>query len=98
MNASTDIQPRARPHEPSPSSPALDVVVPVYDEQADLEPNVRRLHDYLLREFPFTFRITIADNASRDATWEIARRLAGELEHVEAVHLEQKGRGRALRS
>ena len=98
MNASTDIQPRARPHEPSPSTPALDVVVPVYDEEADLEPNVRRLHDYLLREFPFTFRITIADNASRDATWEIARRLAGELEHVEAVHLEQKGRGRALRS
>src|SRR5207253_2936108 len=98
MNASTDIQPRARPHEHSPSSPALDVVVPVYDEQADLEPNVRRLHGYLLREFPFTFRITIADNASRDATWEIARRLAGELEHVEAVHLEHKGRGRALRS
>src|SRR5207247_3605881 len=43
-------------------------------------------------------RITIADNASRDATWPIAQRLRRELDHVEAVRLEQKGRGRALRA
>ena len=42
--------------------------------------------------------ITIADNASRDQTWGIACRLANQLDGVRAVHLDQKGRGRALRA
>ena len=97
MNTITDIRTRQRARPLTRTAPALDMVVPVYDEEHDLEPSVRRLHGYLEREFPFSFRITIADNASRDRTWAIARRLRDELEHVEAVHLERKGRGRALR-
>src|SRR5207245_7610288 len=61
-------------------------------------PSVRKLHDYVQVRFPFTTRITIADNASTDATWQIARRLAAELRGVHAIHLDQKGRGRALRA
>lgn len=76
---------------------ALDVAVPVYNEQADLERCVRTLHDYLTAEFDVSWRITIADNASTDDTAEIADRLARELPGVVAVHLEDKGRGRALK-
>src|SRR5215468_7078350 len=76
----------------------LDVVVPVYNEEVDLEPSVRTLHAHLRSAFPFPFRITIADNASTDHTLEVARRLAAELPSVRAVHLEEKGRGRALRA
>lgn len=75
----------------------VDVVVPVYNEQHVLERSIRRLHTYLLHEFPFAFRITIADNASTDRTWHVAEFLAAELPHVRAVHLDLKGRGRALR-
>jgi putative flippase GtrA len=78
--------------------PVLDVVVPVYNEQADLERCVRRLHEHLTRTFPYPFRITVADNASTDETLAIARRLAEVLPRVRAVHLAQKGRGRALRA
>jgi putative flippase GtrA len=78
-------------------APVLDVVVPVYNEEIDLEPCVRRLHAYLSSHFPYRFRITVADNASTDATAEVARRLAGELPGVAAVHLPEKGRGRALK-
>ena len=46
---------------------------------------------------PYAFRITIADNASTDQTWEISCRLAAHLSNVQVVRLEQKGRGRALR-
>ena len=77
---------------------AVEIVVPVYNEERDLERSVRRLHGYLQRDFPFTFRITIADNSSGDRTWNIARRLAHELEGVAALHLDEKGRGRALRA
>jgi glycosyltransferase involved in cell wall biosynthesis len=76
---------------------AVDVVVPVYSEDADLGPSVRRLHAYLSGAFPFTWRITIADNASTDATPAVARQLAGSLPAVRVVRLDQKGRGRALR-
>jgi putative flippase GtrA len=78
--------------------PDLDVVVPVFDEQAALEGSVRRLHAFLSDGFPFGWRIVIADNASTDATPAIARRLAGELPGVSALRLERKGRGRALRA
>ncbi|MFI7373769.1 glycosyltransferase [Actinoplanes sp. NPDC049668] len=78
-------------------APTLDVVVPVYNEEIDLEPCVRRLHEHLRTGVPYPFRITIADNASTDSTRDVARRLAGELPGVVAVHLPEKGRGRALK-
>jgi putative flippase GtrA len=77
--------------------PHVDIAIPVYNEEADLEASVRRLHAYLSTELPFSFRITVADNASTDGTWVIARRLERELSGVTAVHLDEKGRGRALR-
>jgi putative flippase GtrA len=71
-------------------------VVPVYNEETDLEPCVRRLHAHVAR-FPFRTRITVADNASTDGTPQVARALAEELPDVRHVRLEQKGRGRALK-
>jgi putative flippase GtrA len=79
------------------TTPVVDIVVPVYNEEADLEPNVRRLHAYLSTSFPFPARITIADNASTDGTWMRACALAHEMSDVRAIRLAQKGRGRALR-
>ena len=79
-------------------APTVDIVVPVYNEAAGLELSVRRLHAYLVDRFPLTWSITIADNASTDGTWALARRLADRLPGVHALHLDEKGRGRALRA
>ncbi|MGV9739823.1 glycosyltransferase [Nocardia farcinica] len=78
--------------------PVLDVVIPVYNEEADLGDCVHRLHEYLRGGFPFPARITIADNASTDATLRVAHELATRYPGVRVVHLEAKGRGRALRA
>src|SRR3977135_901347 len=61
--------------------PVLDVVVPVYNEQAalavvfrlsteqaPLADSIYRLYRHLRENFPFPARITIADNASVDET------------------------------
>ena len=82
----------------APATEVIDVeiVVPVYNEEADLEPSVRRLHAFVRDRFPFRALITIADNASSDGTWQHATALAAELDGVRAVHLDTKGRGRAL--
>lgn len=79
-----------------PSPPVLDVVIPVYNEEDDLAACVHRVHHYLTEHLPYRFRITVADNASTDRTWLIARDLAQRLPSVTAVHLDAKGRGRAL--
>jgi putative flippase GtrA len=76
----------------------VDIVVPVRNEERDLAPSVRRLVGYLRNGFPFRTRVTIADNGSTDATWAIATQLARELPEVRAVHMDQPGRGRALRA
>jgi putative flippase GtrA len=70
----------------------------VYDEEAVLAASIGRLHDYLSARFPLSWMVTIVDNASRDRTWGVACRLANELDRVQAVHLDEKGRGRALRA
>src|SRR5438270_9912488 len=81
-----------------PRPPAVEVVVPVYNEEIALEASIRRLHAYLHQRFPLSWVITIVDNASRDGTWRVASLLASELDSVRAVHLDEKGRGRALRT
>src|SRR3954452_882637 len=80
-----------------PRPPVLDVVVPVHNEETDLEPCLRRLHAHL-SALPFPFRITVAENASTDATVEVAHRVAAELPGIEVLELPEPGRGRALRN
>ena len=76
----------------------VEIVIPVHNEQQVLTASVERLHAYLAENLPYPFRITIADNASTDATWQVALDLAERFTRVDAVHLDQKGRGRALRA
>ena len=76
--------------------PEVDIVVPVKNEERDLAPSVTRLVAFLRDSFPFTARVTIADNGSTDRTWLAACSLAEEFPEVSAIHLDQPGRGRAL--
>ncbi|WP_433201967.1 glycosyltransferase [Dactylosporangium sp. CS-047395] len=76
----------------------LDVAIPVYNEERDLEPCIRRLHAYLSANLPYTFRITIADNGSTDATPGIAKELVAEFPEVSMVRIEAAGKGLALRT
>ena len=52
--------------------PQVEVVVPVFNEQAGLAASVRRLHAHL-QDAPYSWRVTIADNASTDGTLAVAR-------------------------
>jgi glycosyltransferase involved in cell wall biosynthesis len=78
--------------------PTLDIVIPVYNEEAELESHTETLINFLKTYLTdFEWSITIADNASVDKTFVIARRLAKKYPVVRALHLEQKGRGRAVK-
>lgn len=73
-------------------------MVPVYNEEAELAGAITRLHHFLSHAQPFGFRITIADNASTDHTAAIADSLAARFPEVRALHLTERGRGRALKA
>jgi glycosyltransferase involved in cell wall biosynthesis len=79
-------------------APLVSIVVPVHNEAATVRANVEILLAYLRAELPFRFEVVVADNASTDATGEIARALTAEHPEVELVTIERKGRGGALRA
>jgi glycosyltransferase involved in cell wall biosynthesis len=79
------------------SAPALEVVIPVHNEERQLAASVQRVNAFL-REMSSRYRIVVVDNASTDRTWAVAQVLAETFEAVEAVRLPGKGRGRALKA
>jgi glycosyltransferase involved in cell wall biosynthesis len=95
--ATPAVRPQSLWQRPAPAT-EVEIVVPVHNEERTLALSIRRLHRFLTSEFPFSWRIVIADNASTDATPELAALLARELSSVSWLRLEDKGRGRALRA
>jgi putative flippase GtrA len=89
----------AEPMELSPKrATQVDIIVPVHNEGHVLADNVERLQRYLSDRFPFSWRVTVVDNASTDDTWDIAQRLSASIPGVHALHIDRKGRGLALRT
>ncbi len=96
MSTATVTEPVGTP--PPGRTTQVDIIVPVHNEAHVVAGNVRRLHGYLSDHFPFSWRITVVDNASTDGTWAIAQQLGATLTGVRALHLDRKGRGLALRT
>ena len=89
---------RAERDVPTHDSVSVDIVIPVYNEERALPASVPTLCRYLEAYIPYQWSVTIADNASVDRTLEVANELAAEDPRVKVLHLDQKGRGRALKA
>ena len=82
-----------------PNQITVDVVIPVLNEEAALGHSVETLHTFLGEHCPYSWRIVVADNGSRDRTPQICAELKQRFPGpVDYVRLEQRGRGRALRA
>jgi glycosyltransferase involved in cell wall biosynthesis len=77
--------------------PRIDVVIPCYNEVGVLRWSVETTLALFARHPYYDWRIVIADNGSNDGTGELARELEREYEQVQALILEIKGRGLALK-
>jgi glycosyltransferase involved in cell wall biosynthesis len=76
---------------------SVDIVVPVYNEEKVLPKCVSILHDFLSNNLSRPWQIVIADNGSEDGTLAVTKALSQQYSNVTYVHLDLKGRGRALR-
>jgi glycosyltransferase involved in cell wall biosynthesis len=74
----------------------VDLVIPVYNEEAVLERSVATLCESLEGNAEFPWRIVVVNNGSIDRTRQIGERLAESIRGFQFVHLDEKGRGRAL--
>ena len=79
-------------------NPSIDIIIPVYNEEDILLDSVQRLHKFLQENIQNPWRITIADNASTDATRSIARLISQDYSGVGYIFIPEKGRGKALRT
>jgi glycosyltransferase involved in cell wall biosynthesis len=85
--------------EPPTARPSVDIVVPVLNEERTLRHSVLYLRRFLRERLPaLTATVTIADNGSTDGTPRVAAELAQRFPDVRLVHLQERGRGRALRA
>ena len=76
----------------------VNITIPVFNEEKILPSSIGTLHRFLEQHCRFDWEIVIADNASTDTTLERAQELAQHYAGVRVFHLDQKGRGRALKS
>ena len=86
----------------SPAAVDADIVIPIYNEEVQLADSVSTLCSFLDRHARdltrFSWNVVIADNASTDASWQIAKALCDWCPNqVRALHLVRKGRGYALK-
>lgn len=78
---------------------SVDIVIPVLNEEDQLEYSVLALRDFLIASCPYRWRIVVADNGSRDRTPQICQDLKARFPgQVDFERLEMRGRGRALRT
>jgi glycosyltransferase involved in cell wall biosynthesis len=77
---------------------SVDLVIPCYNEERTLAESVDKLRAWCGEMLPYRWRVVVADNASTDGTLAVARRLADQNpEDTGYIHLDRKGRGRALK-
>lgn len=78
--------------------PTLTIAMPVYNEEKELIQSIQTLSLYLLANLnDFQWEIVIADNASTDHTLDRAKAIAKKNKKIHVLHLEEKGRGRAVK-
>jgi glycosyltransferase involved in cell wall biosynthesis len=74
------------------------ITLPTYNEEKILKENTLRVYDFCQKNLSdFDWKILIADNGSVDKTVEIAEELSKNYPKISYFHLEEAGRGRALK-
>jgi glycosyltransferase involved in cell wall biosynthesis len=78
---------------------SVEFVIPVLNEERGLPVSIQKLHGFLVDNFKdYDWRIVVADNGSTDRTPLIVEEISKKHGEVGYLRLEERGRGRALRT
>jgi glycosyltransferase involved in cell wall biosynthesis len=74
----------------------ISIILPVHNQADHIEPLIREFVSEL-GKVPAPYELTLVENASRDSSLEVCRRLAAELPRVKVITSERGGWGHAVR-
>ena len=72
------------------------LIIPAFNEEEKIEKNINKVVSFLRNNLD-EFEVIITENGSTDNTFIIALQVAEKNPCVKAIHIEESGRGRALR-
>jgi glycosyltransferase involved in cell wall biosynthesis len=75
----------------------VDVIIPVLNEEHNIARCVQMLRNFFSEHPDREWSILVADNGSTDKTVEVANGLMNDSGDLRITHLDQRGRGRALK-
>jgi len=74
------------------------IVLPTYNEEKILEQSILKVFEFCQKNFnQYDWQLLIADNASSDQTPQISKQLAEKNQKISFFHINNKGRGHALK-
>lgn len=77
--------------------PKAIIVIPAYNESANLEKNIGMVYEALsAKKLDFDWTVVIAENGSKDNTFDVANKLAKKYKNVQAVHLNKASKDNAI--
>lgn len=76
----------------------VNITIPVLNEENILHTTVTTIVTFTERSLGYPYELVIADNGSTDHTLQIASSLAAQHPAIHVLHLNEKGRGRALKT
>jgi dolichyl-phosphate beta-glucosyltransferase len=79
------------------SKPFLSIIIPAHNEENRLPDTLAQVVQFLQSQ-PYTSEVLVVENASHDNTLKIAQDFAARNSIVQAIHLDQPGKGRAVQA
>ena len=78
------------------TSPFLSIIIPAYNEENRLPRTLRQVFAYLEKQ-SYTYEVLVVENASSDATLNVANEFATHNPFLRVLHEELRGKGHAVR-
>lgn len=79
------------------SNPFLSIIIPAHNEENRLPDTLAQVVQFLQSQ-PYTSEVLVVENASHDNTLKIAQGFAAQNPAIQAIHLDQPGKGRAVQT
>ena len=76
--------------------PFLSIIIPAYNEELRLPTSLEKLYAFLDSQ-RYTFEVVVVENGSHDRTLQVGQELASRLKNLRILHLEESGKGLAIR-
>lgn len=79
------------------TSPLLSIIIPAYNEETRLPGTLETIQGFLSQQ-NYSAEVLVVENGSSDRTLEIAQNFASRNPAIRALHEDQRGKGRAVRT